>query len=124
MFIGIQVQEKVNKFELQYGDIDRGSYESEQKIHKSGDTSWVTFISKLLDSINSDHFLNTTDNVVTKGQIGRLSDKLKTQLSQDYFQYNFQKIGEHSKLRTYVKFRRLTSNTEDYLDIEDISLKH
>ncbi len=59
------------------------------------DTPWVTFIDKLLDSINSDHFLNTTDNVVTKGQIVRLSDKLKTQLSQDYFQYNFQNIGEH-----------------------------
>ncbi len=69
------------------------------------------------------HFLNTKDNVVTKGQMGRLSDKLKTQLSQDYFQYNFQNIGEHSKLRTYVKFK-LNSNREDYFDIEDISLKH
>ncbi len=58
------------------------------------DTRWVTFIDKLLDSINSD-CLNTTDNVVTKGQMGRLSDKLKRQLSQDYFQYNFQNIGEH-----------------------------
>ncbi len=55
--------------------------------------------------------------------MGRLSDKLKTQLSQDYFQYNFQNIDEHSKLRTYVKFK-LNSKSEDYLDIEDISLKH
>ncbi len=55
--------------------------------------------------------------------MGRLSDKLKTQLSQDYFQYNFQNIVEHSKLRTYVKFK-LNSKREDYLDIEDISLKH
>ncbi len=48
------------------------------------------------------HILNTTDNVVTKGQMGRqLNDTLKTQLSQDYFQYNFQNIGAHSKLRTY-----------------------
>ncbi len=83
----------------------KGAYESELEIHKSGDTSWVTFIAKLLDSINSDYCLNTTENVVTKGQMGRLSDKLKRQLSQDYFQYNFQKIGEHSKLRTYVKFK-------------------
>ncbi len=44
--------------------------------------------------------------------MGRLSDKLKTQLSQDYFQYNFQNIGEHSTLRTYVKFK-LNSNGED-----------
>ncbi len=44
----------------------KGAYESELEIHKSGDTSWVTFIAKLLDSINSDHFLNTTDNVVTR----------------------------------------------------------
>ncbi len=43
------------------------------------------------------------------------------QLSQDYFQYNFQNIGEHSKLRTYVK---LNSNREDYVDIENIALKH
>ncbi len=90
-------------------EILKGAYESELKIHKSGDTLWVTFIAKLLDSINSDHFLNTTDNVVTKGQIGRLSDKLKTQLSQDYFQYNFQNVGEPCKLRTYVKFK-LNSN--------------
>ncbi len=69
----------------------------------------VTSIAKLLDSINSDHFLNTP--VDTKGQMGRLSDKLKIQLSQDYFQYNFQNIGEHSKLRTYVKFK-LNSNRE------------
>ncbi len=55
--------------------------------------------------------------------MGRLSDKLKTQLSQDYFEFNFQNIGEHSKLRTYVKFK-LNSNREDYLDIEDILLKH
>ncbi len=48
------------------------SYESELEIHKSGDTSWVTFIAKTLDTIN----------VVTKGQTletGRISDKLKTQ---------------------------------------------
>ncbi len=77
-------------------------YESELEIHKSGDTSSVTFIAKLLDSINSDHFLNTTDNVVTKGQMGWLSDKLKTPLSQDYFQYNFQNIGDHSNLRIYI----------------------
>ncbi len=31
----------------------------------------------------------------------RLSDKLKIQLPQDYFQYNFQDIGGQSKLRTY-----------------------
>ncbi len=31
--------------------------------------------------------------------------------------------GENSKLRTYVKFK-LNSNREDYLDIEDITLKH
>ncbi len=55
--------------------------------------------------------------------MGRLSYKLKTQLSQDYFQYNFQNIGEYSKLRTYVKFK-LNSKREDYLDIQDISLKH
>ncbi len=61
------------------------------------------YIAKHLDSINSDHFLNITNNVVTKGQMGRLSGKLKTQLSQDYFLYNFQNICEHSKLRTYVK---------------------
>ncbi len=54
--------------------------------------------------------------------MGRLSDKLKTQLSPDYFQYNFLNIGEYTKLRTYVKFK-LNSNREDYLDIEDISLK-
>ncbi len=59
----------------------KGPYESELEIHKSRDTSGVTFIAKLLDSINSDYFLNTTDNVVTKEQMGRLSDKLKTQLS-------------------------------------------
>ncbi len=53
---------------------------TELEIHKSGDTSWVTFIAKLLDSINLDHFLNTTNNVVTKGQMGRHSDKLKKQL--------------------------------------------
>ncbi len=104
-------------------EILKGAYESELEIHKCGDTSWVTFIAKLLDSINSDHFLNTTNNVVTKVQIGRLSDKLKTQLSQDYFQYNFQNIGEHSKLRRYVKFK-LNSKRQDYLDMEDISLKH
>ncbi len=52
--------------------------------------------------------------------MGRLSDKLKIR---DYFQFNFQNIGEHSKLRTYVTFK-LNSNREDYLDIEDISLKH
>ncbi len=104
-------------------EILKGTYESELEIHKAGDTSWVAFIAKLLDSINSNHFLNTTDNVVTKGQMGRLSDKLKTQLSQDYFQYNFQNISEHSKLRTYVKFK-LNSNREDYLDIQHISLKH
>ncbi len=95
-------------------EILKGAYESELEIHKSVDISWVTFISKLLDSINSDHFLNTTDNVVTKGQMGRLSDKLKTQLAQDNFQYNFQNIGEYSKLRIYVKFK-LNSNREDYL---------
>ncbi len=55
--------------------------------------------------------------------MGRLSDKLKTQLSQDYFQYNFQNIGELSKLRTYIKLK-LNLKREDYLDIEDISLKH
>ncbi len=54
-------------------EILKGAYEPELEIHKSGDISWVTFIAKLLDSINSDHFLNTTDNVVTKGQMGRLS---------------------------------------------------
>ncbi len=67
-------------------EILKGAYESDLEIHKSGDPSWVTFIAKLLDSINSNHFLTTTDNVVTKGHMGRLSDKLKTQLSQEYFQ--------------------------------------
>ncbi len=70
-------------------EILKGSYESELEIHISGDTSWVTFIAKLLESINSDHFHSTTDNVVTKGQMGRLSDKLKTQLSQNYFNTTF-----------------------------------
>ncbi len=51
----------------------KGAYESELEIHKSGDTSWITFIAKLLDSISSDHFLNTTDNVVTKGQMGTVA---------------------------------------------------
>ncbi len=55
--------------------------------------------------------------------MGRHSDRLKTQLSQDNFQYNFHNIDEHRKLRTYVKFK-LNSYREDYLDIEDISLKH
>ncbi len=73
-------------------EILKGAYESELEIYKSGDTTWVTFIA-FLDSTNSDHFLNTTDNVVTKGQMGRLSDKLKTQLSRDYCQYNFQNIS-------------------------------
>ncbi len=30
------------------------------------DTSWVTFIAKRLDLFNSDHYLNTTYNIVTK----------------------------------------------------------
>ncbi len=56
--------------------------ESELEIHKSEDTSWVTFIAKLLDSINLDNFFNTINNVVTKGQMGRLSDKLKTVITE------------------------------------------
>ena len=51
------------------------------------------------------------------------SDQVKAQFSQHYFQSHFQNIGEHSKLRTYVKFK-LNANREDYLDIQDISLKH
>ncbi len=58
-------------------EILNAAYESELETHKSGNISWVTFIAKLLDSITSDHFLNTTNNVVTKGQMGRLNDKLK-----------------------------------------------
>ncbi len=70
-------------------EILKGAYESELEIHKSGDTSWVTFIAKLLDSINSDHFLNMINKVVSKRQLVRLSDKLKNSYHRIIFNTTF-----------------------------------
>jgi hypothetical protein len=52
-----------------------------------------------------------------------LSKEVKEHIAQLYFQYNFDSIGEHSKLRTYVTFKE-NADREVYLDLEDIPIKH
>ena len=99
----------------------KGAYESELEIHKSGGISWVTFVAKLLEIGGTDNLVQNPDPVIIKTQCS--NSKMKEKLSQFYFKYNYDTIGGHSKLRTYVTFKE-KEGRELYLDLEDIPLKH
>ena len=98
------------------------AYESELEIHNSGGTSWATFVLKLLELAGSEQLWQEVDPTVIKRQASSMNNKVKQEYSNLYFQSNYDAIGEHSKLRTYVTFK-VEADREKYLDLVDIPLK-
>ena len=97
----------------------RSAYESELEIHNAGGTSWATFVAKLLDLIGHDSSLQSPKSDHIKQHNYSTSCKVKKEIPDLYFQFHVASIGQHSKLRTYNKFKEGIGR-EKYLDIEDL----
>ena len=76
----------------------KGAYESELEIHKSGGISWATFVEKLLEMTGNHNLWQSQDPIYIKNQLHSLNNKVKEEVSQLYFQHNFDSIVAHSKL--------------------------
>ncbi len=100
------------------------AFQSELNIHKQGGVSWVSFIIKILELCDSDsaaNLLNTnSDNL--KGDIKKGCAKVRSRVTDLYHKFNVNNIGSHSKLRTYISFKK-DFEMEPYLHLDNIPAK-
>ncbi len=99
----------------------RSAYEV-QEIHNAGGTSCATFAAKLLEVIGHDSSLHTPKQYIIK-QCTSMKSEVNKEIAEIYFQYNFKSIGEHCKVRTYLKFK-ISAGKEKYLDLEGLPQKY
>ena len=97
----------------------KSAYLSELDMYQEGKTSWVSFITQVLELINQKHLWYNPDPDNLKKHLSACKKCFADKYSELYFQQNYNLINEHSKLRTYAKFKT-TYDREKYLQLLDL----
>ncbi len=81
---------------------------SELEIHNARGQSCAGFIVSLLQLIKFDHLWDTPDPSEAQQQSKTLKHKGRSSYKNLYFDNSFAAVGHHSKLRTYIEFKKIS----------------